>query len=434
MISKNLLFQKKLNKTEVTLGIFEDFNEAVAKAEVAQKTLIELSLIKRSNITQAIRNIIQQNIESLAYYNWSEASMGNLDGKISKHHLVVKNTLGVKYLQENNISLFNPYGVILSFIPSTNASETLADHTIGMIAAGNSCVFCPNPRVIKTCKNLIHLFNKTIIEAGGPENLITLVDAPRRSVIEQLMQHPSIKLIVATGSTGIVNAALASGKKAICAGSGNPPIIVDEDADLKLTAESIIQSIYFEFNILCINEKEAFVLEPVYDEFISVLQEKKSYLLSEQELEALCQVIFTDSNSDEKIKAVKKEYVGQSPQKLLQHIGVNIPDDTRLLIAKTVADHPVVLTECMIPLLPIVKVSTINEAIAQAVIAEGGRNHSASIYSNTSENIDKFRSMMPTTVFSINESPLDSFPHFACTIATTTGEGFVCAKDFVREG
>jgi len=429
MVSQNLNLQNKLrenNSATSGLGVFQEYNKAVVKAEEAQKNLIELSLTERKNIIIAIRTFIQQNAERLSHINWSEVKMGNLDGKISKHHLVETKTPGIKYLHENNISLFDPYGVILSFIPSTNASETILDHTIGMISAGNSCVFCPNPRAIKTCRNIIDLLNKTILKAGGPENLVTLVDAPRRAVINELMHHPSIKLIVATGGTGIVNAVLKSGKKAICAGSGNPPVIIDEDADLKLAAESIIKSIYFEFNILCVNEKEAFVLDSVYDEFISVLKEKHCYVLTDQETEDLCEVMF-------KMKVVKKDFLGQSPQKLLQHIGVNISEDIRLLIAETTVNHPLVVTECLIPLLPVVKVSNINEAIEYAVIAEGGRNHSASIYSNSDKNITKFRSVMPTTVFSINQSPLDSFPYFCCTVATTTGEGFVCAKDFVRK-
>lgn len=434
MSQKDLLSQKTSLKESVTpfLGIYEDYNIAVAKAKAAQEKLIELSLEARINILQSIRKEIRQNAESLSQFNLNEVKMGNLEGKLAKHLLVANKTPGIEYMQTNNISLFDPIGVILSFIPSTNASETISDHTIGIIAAGNSGVFCPNPRGLQTCKKIIHLLNSTIIEAGGPEDLVTLVDAPRRSVINDLMQHPSIELIVATGGSGIINAVLDSGKKAICAGSGNPPVIVDEDADLELAAESIINSLAFEYNILCVSEKEAFVLEPIYDKFISIMEEKDAYLLSEQQTEALCENIFLNYLSDEKHKKVNKEFIGQSPQTLLESIGIVAPENIRLLIAETAADHALVTTECLLPLLPIVKVSNINQAIAHSVIVEGGRNHSAAIYTNTPQNAEKFRSLMPTTAFGVNQSPLNSFPYFCCTIATKTGEGLVCAKDFVK--
>lgn len=429
MTQKDLL---KKNNNNNHLGIYEDYNIAVAQAKVAQKKLIELSLTTRINILQAIRKEIRQNAESLSHFSLNEVKMGNLEGKISKHLLVANKTLGIEYLQENNIDVFNPFGVILSFIPSTNSSETISDHTIGIIAAGNSGVFCPNPRALQTCKKVIHLLNSTIIEAGGPENLVTLVDAPRRSIINDLIQHPSIKLVVATGSSGIINTVLDSGKRAICAGSGNPPVIIDEDADLALAAESIIKSVSFDFNILCVSEKEAFVLETVYEQFISIMKEKDAYLLTEQQANDLCEILFIDYHSNEKNKIVKKEFVGQSPQTLLEAIGIIPSENIRLLIAETSADHPLVTTECLLPLLPIVSVSNINEAIAHSVIVEGGRNHSAAIYTNNPQNAQKFRSLMPTTAFAVNQSPLDSFPYFCCTIATKTGEGLVCAKDFVK--
>lgn len=414
------------------LGIYEDYNIAVSQAKAAQEKLIELPLAKRINILQAIRSQLRNNATILSQFNLNEVRMGNLEGKIAKHLLVANKTPGVKYLQENNMDLFNPYGVILSFIPSTNASETISDHSLGIIATGNTGVFCPNPRGLQTCKKIVHLLNDTIIEAGGPSDLVTLVDAPRRSVITDLMDHPDIKLIVATGGTGIINAVLDSGKKAICAGSGNPPVIIDTDADLDLAAEGIIKSCSFEYNILCVSEKEAFVLEPVYEEFISIMEEKDAYLLSEQETEALCEMIFLDYHSNKKDYRVNKEFIGQSPQFLLKSIGKNPSESIRLLIAKTAADHALVKTECLLPVIPIVKVSNINEAIAHSVIVEGGRNHSAAIYTNTLQNAEKFRSLMPTTAFGVNQSPLDSFPYFCCTIATKTGEGLVCAKDFVK--
>lgn len=412
------------------LGIYTSGETAVARAIEARESLLKLSIYERSILLKAVRATIREKAHQLAILSLEEVKMGNVRDKVNKLNMAADKTPGIEYLKGMESDFYNPYKAILSFIPSTNAAETIANHSIGMIAAGNCVVFCPNPRAIKSSKSIIQMLNRAIINAGGPADLLTMIDAPRRAVVADLLKHPAIELVVATGGPGLSKAALNSGKKAICAGSGNSPVIVDETCNMKQAVESIISSVSFEYNTACLNEKEAFILDSIYDEFLEGMLDNGAYKLDEEQTAKLCELIFIED--PKKGIITNKDLIGQSPKRILEMMGIEADESVRLIIAETNADHPLVMHECLMPVLPLVRAADLDEAIKCAVKAEGGRKHSASIYSNNEEHIRRFKSQMPTTVFSVNQSPLSSFPYCSYTIATFTGHGLVCASDFVK--
>ena len=130
------------------------------------------------------------------------------------------------------------------------------------------------------CNRTVKLLNEAIIAAGGPPNLITSVDKPTIESAQALMTHPGVRLLVVTGGPGVVKAAMASGKRAICAGPGNPPVVVDETADIAKAGRDVVRGAAFDNNVICTDEKEAFVVESVADEFLAAMQQHGALVLN----------------------------------------------------------------------------------------------------------------------------------------------------------
>ena len=160
------------------------------------------------------------------------------------------------------------FGVIGAITPSTNPTETIINNTISMIGGGNAVVFNVHPGAKKVCAVCLQILHKTIVENGGPANLITMQRKPDMEAVNKLTASPKIRLMVGTGGMGMVNALLKSGKKTIGAGAGNPPVVVDDTADLDKAASEIYRGASFDNNLLCLAEKETFVMDNVADELI----------------------------------------------------------------------------------------------------------------------------------------------------------------------
>ena len=225
-------------------GVFADMNDAIAAAEVAQHKVRTMTLDAREKVISAIRRKINENVEILANMGVNETGMGNVGDKILKHKLTADKTPGtedittVAWSGDRGLTLveMGPFGVIGAITPATNPSETVICNSIGMIAGGNTVVFNPHPNAKKTTIYTINLINEASLEAGGPDNIACTVENPTLETSAIMMKHPKIPLLVATGGPGVVTAVLSSGKRAIGAGAGNPPALVDETADIHKAA------------------------------------------------------------------------------------------------------------------------------------------------------------------------------------------------------
>ncbi|NOH15604.1 aldehyde dehydrogenase family protein [Clostridium cochlearium] len=438
---------KNLN-TKVSDGIFETMDEAVNAAEEAQKKLVTMDVSEREKLIAAIRKVILENAMELAALCAKETKMGRVDHKYIKLKLVAEKTPGTEVLKtnaytgDNGLTLveMGPYGVIGAITPSTNPAETVACNSIGMIAAGNSVVFSPHPGAVKCSLETIKLINKAIKEAGGPDNLITSVTKPSIENTNAMMEHPKVRMLVATGGPGIVKIVLSSGKKAIGAGAGNPPVVVDETADIKKAAMDIIKGCSFDNNLPCIAEKEAIIVEKVYDEFLSELDKNNSvYKLSREEVDKLCGIVLNEKiENGVKKYFINKDYVGKDAFILLQSIGVNASKNIDCLICTVENEHPFVQEELMMPILPIVKAKDFNDALDLAVQDEHGNRHTAIMHSKNVDNLTKMSRIIDTTIFVKNAPSYAGIGfggegHTTFTIAGPTGEGLTNPISFTRK-
>lgn len=437
------------------LGVFSDAESAILAAKTAYiEYTSKYRLEDRKKIVEAIRGVALRHLDELAHLVFDETKIGRLEDKKAKIYLAATKTPGTEDLVTTAISGDDgltieeraPFGVIGAVTPVTNPVETLINNAISMLAAGNSVVFNVHPSSKKSTAILIDLINKEIQAVGGPLNLLTMIENPTLDSLDVIMNCPHVSMLVGTGGPRMVQTLLKSGKKAIGAGAGNPPVIVDETADIELAARGIIEGASFDNNILCIAEKEVFVLESVYDDLIYHMLKNKAYFLSEAEVNKVKQITLTaheveaakgcTSNQKQKEYHVAKEWVGKSATSILSAIGIN-KQDIDILIFEAQFSDPFVQLEQMMPVLPIVKVKTFDEAVDLAVKAEHGNRHTASIFSRDVNRMTQFARAIQTTVFVKNAATLAGVGHkgeghTTFTIAGPTGEGITSAKTFTR--
>jgi propionaldehyde dehydrogenase len=420
-------------------GLFEDMNEAVEAADMAQKELVKLSLEKRGEIIAAIRKASMENAETFAQMAVDESGMGNYEDKVLKNILAAEKTPGIEDLRteacsgDNGLTLveLSPFGVIGSITPTTNPTETVICNSIGMIAAGNAVVFSPHPTAKDTSLKAIEVINDAIVQAGGPENLLTTVMNPSIEQANMMMQHKKIRMLVATGGPGVVKSVLSSGKKAIGAGAGNPPAVVDETADLEKAAKDIIAGCSFDNNLPCVAEKEVIVVESAADCLVSHMKKHGAFLLTDKaQIQQLTELVVDKGHAN-------KNFVGKSAQYILNQLNIEIREDARVAIMEVEGNHPLVTAELMMPILPIVRVKNIDDAIELAVEVEHGFRHTAIMHSKNVDNLTKFAKEIQTTIF-VKNAPsyagigVGGEGYTTFTIAGPTGEGLTSAKNFAR--
>ena len=422
-------------------GVFDSMTDALEAVQKAYKQYRKYTVAQREQMIANIRKLTLKEADIMAKLGVEETGMGRVEDKIIKHQLVANKTPGTEDLEpkaitgDDGLTLIEmaPYGVIGSITPSTNPSETVICNTIGMIAGGNAVVFNPHPNACKVANYAVDLVNRAILEAGGPENLVVSVKKPTMETSKQMMESPAVRMLVATGGPGVVKTLLSSGKKAIGAGAGNPPVIVDDTANIAKAARDIVAGASFDNNLPCIAEKECFAFNTIADELIAQMTKSGAYLVNKEQRDRIMD--FCLVNKDGKY-GINKKWVGKDAGLFLKEIGINA--DPRLIICETDANHPFVQVEMMMPILPIVRVNNIDEAIEQAVKAEHGCRHSAHIHSVNVERLTRFAREVETTIFVKNAPSYAGIGaggegHTTFTIAGPTGEGITSARSFTRQ-
>ena len=426
-------------------GQFTNIDDAVDAADKAQKQLASLSLEIRARLIKNIRKRVEENIELLSKMACEETGMGRVEDKIQKHLLIVHKTPGIEDIEskafsgDHGLTLVEraPFGIIGSIVPSTNPSSTVVNNAIGMIAGGNSVVFNPHPSAKKCSCKAVEIINRAVVEAGGPDNLATAIVEPTLDSSRALMHHPKIRLLSVTGGPGIVKISLESGKKAIVAGPGNPPVVVDETADLDNAAKSILDGASFDNNVLCIAEKEVFAVSKIFDSLMEKITRLGAYRLSKSQIDELMKYIVEKPTQNSGEPVINRKLVGKTPKVILGNIGVDVPESTRLVICEVPKDHPLVMIEQLMPVIPFVRVDTVDEAIELAYKAERGCHHTAIMHSKNVSSMTKMAKLLDTTIF-VKNAPsyagvgMDAEGFSTLTIATPTGEGLTSAKTFTR--
>lgn len=430
------------------LGVFSTMEEAIQAAHNAYQQLTKGGVEARKKAIQAIRRICSEKAEEFGRIEFEETRIGRLAHKVEKLAICAQLVPGVEFLTRDAYSgdhgltviEYTPWGVIGAVTPVTHSVPTLTGNAINMIAAGNTVVFNVHPGGARCAAIAVKAYNQAILEATGIGNILTMVEKPTLETFAVMGKSPLVRLLCVTGGPGVVKAAQQFGKRAICAGPGNPPVLVDEFAELDHAARCVIQGASYDNNLLCIGEKELFVVEKVADAFIASMRRAGAVQLNSSQIAELTKVIFPASIQPKDTHShpvIDKKYVGSDAAVLAKTIGMDIPASTQLIFGETGRDHPFVVAEQMMSFLPVVRVRDFEEGIEASLEAEHGFKHTAIIHSLNVCRMTRMAQAMDTTLF-IKNGPsmcglgLSGEGFLSYSIATPTGEGVSTPMTFTR--
>ncbi|HEY5579387.1 MAG TPA: aldehyde dehydrogenase family protein, partial [Acidimicrobiia bacterium] len=401
---------------------------------------------RRRVIVEGIRRSMVEHAEQLGRMASQETGLGRWADKMAKNRLVATKTPGPEDLETQTVTgdqgmmvtEWAPFGIVAAITPTTNPTSTIINNTISIVSAGNAVVFNVHPNARAVSAENIRLINQAITSAGGPPNLVTATPNPTIETAQELMHHSDVDVLLVTGGPGVVREALKTDKRAVTAGPGNPPVVVDETADVERAGQSVVLGASFDNNLVCTDEKEVFVVDSVSDRFLRAMTAHQCYLLKEHELKRLERVIFHELGPPERPGVINPAWIGKNAAAILSQIGVQAADDLRLAVADVPREHSLVWTEQMMPVLPVVRVPSAEVAMDLAVRAEHGFRHTASIHSTNVERITRMARLMNCSIFVANG------PNFAglgeggegftsYSIASPTGDGLTRPRTFSRE-
>ena len=426
-------------------GVFLDADSAVKAARAAFEQLRERPMEDRKRVIDVIRRISIEQCEELGLMEMEETQIGRPEHKIEKLKTLGEQTPGVEFLEtkaysgDHGLAIIEraPFGVIGAITPVTHSLPTITGNAVSMIAGGNAVVVNPHPSGKKVAAEGVRRFNRAIAAEVGIDNLICVIAEPTLESADALFKHRDVALICVTGGPAVARAALNSGKRAIVAGPGNPPVVVDETADLDLAARSIIAGASYDNNLLCIAEKEVFVVDSVFDAMMDAMRRAGAVQLNSQQIDQLTAKAIVQVGDDQH-DAACKDFIGKDASFLASTAGVNAPAGTELVFGETDEHHPFVSVEQMMPFVPFVRARDVDHAIAMAKHYEHGFRHTAIIHSRNVHNMTKMGRELDTTLYVKNGPCMASLGlggegYLSFSIAGPTGEGVTTPTTFTRE-
>jgi aldehyde dehydrogenase len=425
-------------------GVYSTVDDAAGAAERAFREFRTRPIEDRAKAVACIRRICVEQAEELGRMELEETKIGRLDHKIAKLQVTIPLIPGVEMLRtdvasgDGGLCLtdFAPFGVIGAITPVTHSLPTLAGNAINMLASGNTVVFNAHPSGANIAAEGVRRFNRAIRAAIGIGDLLTIIHPPTLESANALFDNKVVRLLVVTGGPAVARAALASRRRAIVAGPGNPPVVVDATACLENAAKSIIAGAAFDNNLLCIGEKQVFAVSEIFDPLLEEIARHGGYRINSTQIDALTRAAFTKGNDGE--LHVNKELVGQDPEVLGRHAGVQVPPGTQILFGETGADHPFVQHEQMMPFIPFIRVPNVDRAIALAKESEHGYGHTALLHSRDTSVMSKMGKIMDCTIFVVNGPSgaglgIGGEGTTSFSIAGPTGEGVTTPLTFCRQ-
>ncbi len=424
---------------------FETADEAADAARRAFRDLAETSLETRERMIAAIRRKVEEHAGELARLAVSETGFGRVEDKIRKNLLVGRKTPGTEDLVasarsgDHGLTLEEraPYGVILSVTPSTNPSETVINNGIGMLAGGNATIFAPHPSAARVSLRTVELLERAAREAGGPAHVFTTIAHPSIEATQSLMRHDAVRLLVVTGGAGVVKEAMSVGKRAITAGPGNPPVVVDTTADLERAARGIVQGASLDNNVVCTDEKEVIAVSSVVGALMAALENAGAVCLKGRDIDLVRKVVLHEDRGPRRRSVPNKELIGKDAGVILEAAGIAGPRSTRLLVAEVDDGHPFLWTELMMPVIGVCGVRDADAAIDFAKEVEGGNRHTAAMYSHDVTKLSRMARTIDCSIFVKNGPTYNGLGeggegYTSYTIASPTGEGMTTARSFTR--
>ncbi len=420
-------------------GIFDDLDSAASSAQRAQEQWIRLDLETREKVIESMRQCTRDHVNELATMAVAETKLGNVPDKVKKNLLCANKTPGMEILRaqawsgDYGLMVMEraPFGVIGAITPSTNATETIINNGIAMVAGGNAVVFNVHPSAKGVCSFFVSKLNEAIVAAGGPQNLICMIGNPTIESAAALMKHPAIRLIVVTGGPAVVKAAMNSGKRAIAGGPGNPPAVVDETAHIARAAKDIVDGASLDNNIVCIVEKEIFAVASIADELKTEMQKHGAYEVPSSAINRLEKLVVDDGHPS-------RDWVGKDATKIAEAAGLRVPAGTRLLFAEVDPTHAFIQAELLMPVIGFSRLKTVEDCIVAAVQAEHGFGHTATMHSTNIDVLSAMAKIINTSIF-VKNGPsfaglgMTGEGYTSFTIASPTGEGLTTPISFTRE-
>ncbi|MBQ2900951.1 MAG: bifunctional acetaldehyde-CoA/alcohol dehydrogenase [Agathobacter sp.] len=340
----------------------------------------------------------------------AETGMGIVEDKVIKNHYAAeyifnayKDTKTCGVIEEDKAfgikKIAEPIGLIAAVIPTTNPTSTAIFKTLLALKTRNAIIISPHPRAKESTIQAAKIVLEAAVKAGAPEGIIGWIDEPSLELTNEVMGNADI--ILATGGPGMVKAAYSSGKPALGVGAGNTPVIIDDSADIKMAVNSIIHSKTFDNGMICASEQSVTVMENVYEAVKEEFAFRGCYFLKGEELDKVRKTIIIHGSLNAKI-------VGQSAYKIAQLSGVEVPEETKILIGEveSVDISEEFAHEKLSPVLAMYKASTFDEALEKAarLVADGGYGHTSSIYAHPSqtEKLAKHAAAMKTCRILVN--------------------------------
>lgn len=420
-----------------------EYNDTSQTILISRNAFCEYSKVTlnvRREIIAAIRNGLLPRISELAKMEYEEMGMGNVPDKIIKLTLALYKTPGVEELAceavtgDYGMTLYEycAYGVICAVQPGTNPCATLISNVIGMLAAGNSVIYVPHPRCVAVSRLVTDYLNEIVRETCGIDNLIMTLPESSMSIADEVMCHPDIDLVVATGGRHMLSRVLSAPKRVIAAGPANPVVIVDDTAELSKAAHDIVEGASFDHNIMCVSEKSIVAVSSIIPQFVVELQKQGVYYVDNEP--EMFQLTKAALNIDGKLNRALE---GKSANEILQAAGIECNRTVRLIVVETIRQHPFVTEEILMPLVPLVRVADFEQALETALFIEQGFRHTAMIHSQSVERLNRAARTLQTSVFIKNGSSLAGIglngeEKTSFTIANMTGEGVTTARNFAR--
>jgi acetaldehyde dehydrogenase/alcohol dehydrogenase len=406
--------EKALKKTSV-VDSAENLELLIERVKKAQKIYSKFSQEQVDAIFKAAATAADKARIPLARMAVEETGMGVLEDKIIKNHFASeyiynkhKNAKTCGIIKEDKVNgtkiVAEPLGILAGIVPTTNPTSTAIFKSLIALKTRNAIIFSPHPRATKSTIAAAKLVLDAAVKAGAPEDIIGWIDVPSIDLSGQLMKHPDIACILATGGPGMVKAAYSSGNPALGVGPGNTSAVIDETADVKMAVSSILMSKTFDNGMICASEQSVVVVEDVYEEVKKEFEYRGAYLVNEAEQKKMVALPFIDPARGTAHPAI----VGQCAHKIAELSGFKTPENAKvLLVERPKVDWSDPFSrEKLSPILSLYKAKNYEQAaeMAYELVIKGGAGHTSVLYtdSRSEDRINKYAEKMPTCRILIN--------------------------------
>ena len=393
-MAKELTEEEKLEIKDMIDGL-------VQRAKKASEEYMKLDQDTVNNIIKEMSMAGLDNHMKLAKMAVEETGRGIYEDKITKnmfateyiyHNIKYEKTVGIisENEEEGYEEIAEPIGIIAGVTPVTNPTSTTMFKSIIAAKTRNVIIFGFHPSAQNCSVEAATILRDAAVKAGAPEDCILWIDKPSVEATNQLMHHPDVNLILATGGTGMVKAAYSCGKPALGVGPGNVPCYIEKSAKLKTSVNDLVMSKSFDNGMICASEQAVIVDEEIAWDFETLMKEAGCYFVSEEEKERLEKAMFDEAKGNTLIGSI----AGQSPYNIAKMANIDVPENTKVLVVYETgvgAEHPF-SREKLSPVLAYYKVKNSEEGIelAERLLEFGGLGHSAAIHSENKEIINEF--------------------------------------------